>query len=85
MGWRGPMTHRQYRAWHAWLLIDKNRPGKVESYLMQVAYEVRAVPYRIFGKEFKGELKDLKLKFGQHAPAAGVSASQAAWRAAVGM
>lgn len=41
MGWEGPMTHRQYQAWHQWLEEDFNNPGKLEAYLMQVAAEVR--------------------------------------------
>lgn len=41
MGWPGPMTDRQFHAWCAWENIDRNRPGKIEAYLMNIAAEVR--------------------------------------------
>jgi hypothetical protein len=41
MGWPGPTTARQFRAWLAWLDMDLERPGKAELYAMQTALEVR--------------------------------------------
>lgn len=38
MGWPGPMTHRQYLAWDAWLDWQWDRPGLTEHYLMQAAW-----------------------------------------------
>ena len=37
MGWPGPMTDRQFRAWQLWLAFDLNRPSKLETYLMRIA------------------------------------------------
>lgn len=37
MGWRGPMTERQYRAWQAWLLMELDVPSRADWYAMQVA------------------------------------------------
>lgn len=39
MGWPGPMTHRQFRVWRAWLEMDMDRPGKAEWYIMQATAE----------------------------------------------
>lgn len=42
------MTHREYTTRLAWLdFVDRNRPGKVEEYLMQVAQ--RIVQFAGFG------------------------------------
>ena len=37
MGWAGPMTHRQFEAWQAWLGEEWGRPSRNDFYLMQVA------------------------------------------------
>lgn len=44
------MTHRQFLGWMAWLEIDDERPGKTEMYLMQIAREIRCVPYAFSDK-----------------------------------
>lgn len=41
LGWPGPMTHRQFLVWSAWLDEQWNRPDRTDHYLMQVAAEVR--------------------------------------------
>ncbi len=38
MGWQGPLTHRQYRAWEEWVSIDMGQPGKSEFYQMQTSW-----------------------------------------------
>jgi hypothetical protein len=43
MGWPGPLTHRQYLAWHEWLLMKANRPSTTEYYLMGIRQEIRQV------------------------------------------
>jgi hypothetical protein len=43
LGWQGPMTHRQFAAWQEWLLLEANRPGRLEHYLMRVGLEIRRV------------------------------------------
>lgn len=62
MGWPGPMTDRQFRAWHAWLDEDLNQPGKVEAYLMRVAAEVRA---SVAKDPSSIKLDDFKVRFGK--------------------
>lgn len=42
MGWPGPMTHRQFMAYYAWDRMQMNTPGKIEYYLMLIAYYVAA-------------------------------------------
>jgi hypothetical protein len=43
MGWDGPMTHRQYRAWEAWLEGEWNRPSRTDHYLMKLTATLIAV------------------------------------------
>lgn len=43
MGWPGPMTHRQFLTWHAWLAMEWSRPSRSDYYQMQTACEVRRV------------------------------------------
>lgn len=60
MGWPGPMTHRQFAAWQAWLAEQWNVPSRTDNYLISIAAEIR-----------RGNVKDparvkfehLKLKF----------------------
>lgn len=37
MGWPGPMTARQFRAWRAWLEMQWNLPDRGDFYAMQIA------------------------------------------------
>lgn len=37
MGWPGPLTHRQYETWQAWLEQQWNEPSRTDHYLMSVA------------------------------------------------
>ena len=41
MDWEGPVTHRQYLAWQAWLDEEWNRPDRSDYYQMQTAADVR--------------------------------------------
>ena len=41
MGWSGPLTHRQFLLWRAWLDEQWNRPSRSDHYLMGVGCEVR--------------------------------------------
>jgi hypothetical protein len=43
LGWRGPMTHRQFVTWRAWLEMQWNRPTKDDWYSMQIACEVSRI------------------------------------------
>lgn len=43
------MTHRQHKAWQAWLLEEWNHPNRSDHYLAQIACEVRRVPRLIMG------------------------------------
>lgn len=47
MGWKHPMTHRQFLAWQYWLSQQYNQPSRTDYYLMQVASEI-----------LKGRVKD---------------------------
>lgn len=40
MGWPGPMTHRQFLVWQAWLDKEWNVPSRSDWYAMQTAREV---------------------------------------------
>lgn len=41
MGWRGPLTHRQFVAWQAWENVEWWRPTLVTKYLQSIAQECR--------------------------------------------
>lgn len=43
LGWRGPMTHRQFKAWQEWEREQWNHPSRDNWYEMQTACEVRRV------------------------------------------
>ena len=40
LGWSGPLTHRQFRCWQAWLEAEWNAPSRTDHYLMLVAQRV---------------------------------------------
>jgi hypothetical protein len=64
LGWGGPLTHRQYLAWQAWLDIQYDTPSRTDHYLMALTLEVRSVA-GMFSKERKRwQMKDVKLNFG---------------------
>lgn len=74
MGWEGPTTHRQYKAWAAWLEEEWDRPNRTDGYLMQIAAEVRRghvkQPRRV-------RLKDFLLSFTGKKPAPTLTVEQA--------
>ena len=40
LGWPGPLTHRQFRAWQAWLELEQSRPSRADFYLMAIRYSI---------------------------------------------
>ncbi len=50
MGWPGPQTNRQYRAWHTWWEHYSTVPSRADNYAMQIAYEVASIPHRLLGE-----------------------------------
>lgn len=69
MGWPGPLTHRQFEAWQAWLDLDMDRPSRTDWYLMQLAAMLAGGIGTVQLK--KGRSVDpgkLKLSFGGAAP-----------------
>lgn len=62
MGWRGPTTHRQFRAWQVWLMMDLDRPSRADWYSMEVRAEVRRGwvkdPGKVDANDFKLRFKD---------------------------
>lgn len=83
MGWPGPMTHRQFEAWQAWLAEQWNQPSRTDNYLMQIACEVLRTRLKEPGK---AEIKHFRLEFKEKKPptkqtAAEVAAeAKARWR-----
>lgn len=61
MGWPGPMTHRQFAVWLAWLGEEWNHPSRTDHYLMQLDVTVK----RLLAKH-PGRIKfeQSQLKFG---------------------
>lgn len=57
MSWDGPMTHRQFTAWQAWLLMQWDDPNLDHHYMMQVASAVDM-------REGNRTLNDYKIDFG---------------------
>jgi hypothetical protein len=37
IGWDGPITHRQFLVWQAWLEKEWNNPNRADHYAMQIA------------------------------------------------
>lgn len=60
MGWGGPMTHRQYLAWQAWLGMEWNRPSRSDHYLMQLALVTMRANMKHPGRV---QMKHLQLEF----------------------
>ncbi len=59
MGWDGPLTHRQFKAWRRFLGDQMNEPNRSDYYAMAVASEVRIFRIalnQMFGG--KGDFKD---------------------------
>lgn len=61
-------TDRQVVLWNLWLTEEANNPGRLESYLMRLCYEVRMLNERVrtmLGKDKMKEydLKDFKVTF----------------------
>lgn len=79
LGWPGPMTHRQYLAWLAWLGAQWNLPDRNDHYLMQVALEV--VRSRPTKQPVTLKLDDMKIPFRQqrHESAPATREQAAAW------
>lgn len=46
MGWPGPMTHRQFEAWHEWLKRQWNIPSRTDYQIMALASEVHDLKYK---------------------------------------
>lgn len=65
MGWKGPLTHRQFLMWNHWYHNDFNNPSRTDFYLMQIAQEIvrgrvkhpRSVKLESFKLEFKTKKK----------------------------
>jgi hypothetical protein len=77
LGWPGPLTHRQYRAWQAWLDGQWNRPDRTDHYLMLIAQRV------LQAQGAKVTLEQQRLTFGRAAvaPAPALTREEAAARA----
>lgn len=61
LGWRGPITHRQFLGWQEWRdsLQYWNSPDRHDHYLMQVAREV----YYVLASKRDGSLNDFRIVF----------------------
>lgn len=68
LGWPGPLTARQVAAWQQWHFNDLNEPGKVESYLMAIAADIRRVPSHVWGKRSDVQMDQCKITFVQKPP-----------------
>jgi hypothetical protein len=80
MGWRGPMTHRQFGAWQAWLRRQWNEPTRTDDYLAQIACEVRRgwvkKPQSVRLQHFRLRYEGAPAADGRHAAA---EASKQVW------
>jgi hypothetical protein len=65
MGWRGPMTQRQFETWMVWQLMEDERLDLTHQYLIQLTQEVFRLNFILCEKEKMPELKmeQFKLKF----------------------
>lgn len=88
MGWPGPMTHRQFDAWRAWLALQWDRPSRADWYAMQTACEVRRVlsskPNSVRVEQFALQFKDQSERHQPADPAQAAQWSKAAWLGALG-
>lgn len=70
MGWPGPMTHRQFLVWTAWLKEQWNSPNRTDHYLMLLAQHLALMPARVWGKSGGHlSLSDCALSFMHKKPA----------------
>ena len=82
LDWRGPITHRQFMVWRAWLDLQWDNPSRSDMYAMQIATEVR----RGYVKSPKAvKFMDMKLKFSKDTGKTKTTNSKAIWMAAVGI
>lgn len=58
MGWPGPITHRQFVVWEAWLKEEWDKPNRGDNYLMLVAAWVRRL-----SENCEVDVDRMKLKF----------------------
>lgn len=91
MGWPGPVTYRQYKAWMSWLDDQWNSPDRHDFYLMQIAAEVRRpnvkTPSRVQMKDFvvKFEERGSKRKLSQAQKDLMNRLNKSKWLAVVGL
>lgn len=90
MGWPGPMTHRQFLAWHAYLAAELNQPDRSDHYAMQTALEIRRAVEAFGGRPRRWALKDFALEFREQkeppvTPEQRAAMSKARWLWAVGL
>jgi hypothetical protein len=83
LGWGGPLTHRQYRAWRIFLADQYDRPTQESYYLMQIAQQVHAIPARVWGKADKTPLTSFRLRFGEPEERPKSKEEAAAWSRAI--
>lgn len=87
MGWPGPMTCHQMRAWQAWLALEWNRPSRSDFYVMTVAAEVRRghvkKPKSVKLQHFELEFKRKSGRANKPAPDQQMELSKARWGAVV--
>jgi hypothetical protein len=74
LGWPGPLTHRQCRAWQDWLDADWNQPSRTDHYLMLIAQRV------LQAQGAKVTLAQQRITFGRQRAAPVLSREEAAAR-----
>lgn len=60
MGWAGPVTHRQHRAWLVWSADQWNNPSLTDHYLMQITMVLLRAHFKNTGG---ARLNGMRLKF----------------------
>jgi hypothetical protein len=66
LGWRGPLTYRQFLVLLAWIEIQYDRPSRTDYYLMAQTMEIRSVA-GMFSKRRSVRMRDFVLDFGTRA------------------
>ena len=90
LGWPGPLTHRQFRTWQAWLQAEWNAPSRTDHYLMLIAQRVLQAAARNPGSvTLDGQRIEFRRRDGADEPPAltveqATAIAKAKWGAAMG-
>jgi hypothetical protein len=85
MGWRGPVTHRQHKAYLAWFTIEWNMPDRHDTYIMQLTATVHNMMAKTPVESNKFKMKFVPAPKEEANQDNIAAASKSVWMVAAGM